>query len=470
MTAERRGSLVVTDHEERVRDIIVHLKELAELRRPARIHKSDVSHFVPNPHDRDTLPRIDISRLNRILSIDAERRLCVAEPGVTFSRLVTETLRHGFVPSVVPELKNITIGGAVSGCSVESTSHRYGGFHDSCLEYEILTGDGRLLTCSRERDAEVFEMMHGSFGTLGIITKITLRLLPARPCVKMTYEKHACLEGFYGSMREHIERADHIFIDGIIHGRKELVLCLGDMTDSSPYVSSYDWLRIYYQSTASRREDYLSTYDYFFRYDTECHWLTKTIPLMENPLVRLVFGKWLLGSKNLIKRTRPLRIILDRVTRRPRVVVDVFIPEDRFEAFFRWYETEFDFYPVWIVPYRMPRLYPWVNRDYAKGISGTLVIDCAIYGKQNGSPDVDYSELLEKKVIELNGIKTLISRNHYDRETFWRIYDRQRYEAVKSRTDPHALFMDIYDKMVGRFAGGADGGMRCRTDRKPSPG
>ena len=62
---------------------------------------------------------------------------------MTFVDLVAATLRHGLVPIVVPELKTITIGGAVAGCSIESMSFRYGGFHDTCLEYEVITATRR---------------------------------------------------------------------------------------------------------------------------------------------------------------------------------------------------------------------------------------------------------------------------------------------------------------------------------------
>jgi hypothetical protein len=217
------------------------------------------------------------------------------------------------------------------------------------------------------------------------------------------------------------------------------------MVDEAPYTTSYEWLKIFYKSTKSLNEDYLSIYDYFFRYDAECHWLTKTVPLMETKPARLLLGKMLLGSTNLIRWSKRVRPVM-KLKRRPEVVVDVFIPSKRFEEFFRWYETDFDFFPLWIVPYRAPKLYPWIGGEYSKGIEDNLFIDCAVYGKKNSRSDVDYSEILERKTIELNGIKTLISRNHFDEETFWKVYDRGHYDAVKAVTDPHNLFRNLYDK------------------------
>jgi hypothetical protein len=70
-----------------------------------------------------------------------------------------------------------------------------------------------------------------------------------------------------------------------------------------------------------------------------------------------------------------------------------------------------------------------------------------VYGLPNGDPAVDRSEQLEEKTYELGGIKTLISRNHYTAERFWRIYDEPNYRAVKARLDPHGTFRDLYEKL-----------------------
>ena len=50
--------------------------------------------------------------------------------------------------------------------------------------------------------------------------------------------------------------------------RHRTSFCVWEISsDSAPYTNRYDWLKVYYQSTAKRREDYLKTPHYFFRYD-----------------------------------------------------------------------------------------------------------------------------------------------------------------------------------------------------------
>src|SRR5262245_44141032 len=182
--------------------------------RPVSLRKKSVAHQVPKPNDlRHRDPKIDVSDLTDILSIDPVRRICVAESGVTFVDLVTATLAHGLVPIVVPELKTITIGGAVAGCSIESMSFVHGGFHDTCVEYEVITATGDVLTCTPDNEHRlVFQMVHGAFGTLGILAKLTFRLVPAERFVHVRYEKHATLASFQASIARHAELRDVDFM------------------------------------------------------------------------------------------------------------------------------------------------------------------------------------------------------------------------------------------------------------------
>jgi len=434
-------------HEDKVARIAQQLRERSRDGGHASLQKSAISHFVPNPKDpKHDDRKVDIRGLDQILEIDAVNKRCVCEPGVTFRDLLRSTLPLGLAPKLVPELETITLGGAIAGCSVESMSFRHGGLHDSCLSYEVVTGTGEVISCSPTRDPDLFEMVHGSYGTLGILTKIELELIPAAPYVHMDYRHLSSFEEFHEQLIRHCREGDVDFIDGIVHAPDHFVLCLGSFVQSAPWTSDYTHLKVYYKSTAERRDDYLTTEQYYFRYDTECHWLTRSLPVpgMESIPMRLLLGKVLLGSSNILTWGKRLRPLL-KYQRSPDVVVDVFIPEPRLPEFWTWYRDVLSHYPLWVVPYRAPKPYAWIHPDHAQK-EGELYIDCAIYGKRNDEPGKDYHKLLEDRTYELGGLKTLISRNQYDRSTFWKIYNRELYDRVKARTDPKNLFRNLYDK------------------------
>jgi hypothetical protein len=437
-----RVKLVTTDdrghHEAKVQRI-ARAFERHDGRRPLSLKKKAVSHQVPKRGDkRLSDEKIDVSDLDAILEIDPVARTCTAEPGVTFVDLVAATMKHGLVPIVVPELKTITIGGAVSGCSLESMSFRYGGFHDTCLEYEVITTNGLVLRCTpRNEHRHIFQMMHGSFGTLGVLSKLTFRLVPAKPFVKVTYETYRTLAEYNAAITARAGAKDVDFIDGIIHGADKYVLCVGRFVDVAPYTHRYDWMRIYWLSTGTRSEDHLRTEDYFFRYDRG---VTNVHP--KSFLGRLFLGK-VVSSANLLRCAEVFNRFLS--ASRPTVTVDLFLPQAKVEAFMGWYDATIGHYPLWCVPYRRVRDYEWIAAGYLDGIESEMFIDIAIYGLEQ--PDGrNYYKEIEDQLLRVQGIKTLISHNFYDEPTFWSIWNKPNYDAAKAVTDPRNLLRGLYDK------------------------
>jgi FAD/FMN-containing dehydrogenase len=406
--------------------------------RPVSLRKHAPPHQVPKRHDlRRFDDKIDISDLASIIDIDPASRTCTCEAGVTFDDLVAATLRYNLVPVVVPELKSITVGGAVSGCSIESMSFRYGGFHDSCIAYEIITAHGEVIACTPGVNALVFQMMHGSFGTLGILSKLVFKLVPAKPYVHVVYEKYPTLSEYRAAIWRHYRDGDLDFMDGIIHGPDEYVLSVGRFADHAPYMHRYDWLRIYYKSTRHRTDDYLATADYLFRYDRG---VTNVHP--KSLVGRLVFGK-------LLDSDRVLRLV-DRFHRladddHPTVILDVFLPLSKVNDFMVWYERELGYFPLWVVPYKRVHDYEWIDESFYRHLHDELFVDLAIYGMRQPS-DRNVHRMLEDKLRELGGIKTLISHNYYSRDEFWQTWNKRNYDTVKAITDPNNIFRDLYTK------------------------
>jgi hypothetical protein len=324
---------------------------------------------------------------------------------VTFIDLVSRDARAWSRPIVVPELATITIGGAVSGCSIESMSFVRGGFHDTCLGYEVITARGEVLRCTpHDEHRLVFEMMHGSFGTLGILSKLTFKLVPAKAFVHLAYERYETLADYQAAIRRRFQARDVDFMDGIIHSPRCFVLSLGRFVDTAPYVHRYDWMKVYFRSTAKRREDYLRTIDYYFRYDRG---VTNVRP--KSAIGRALFGK-LMTSTRWLQLADKLHWLLK--SSHPTITVDVFVPFSKTPAFMNWYQREIDFFPVWVVPYRRVKDYPRLANNFWSTLNDEPFLDLAIYGmRQHGRRNIHRE--IELKLRELGGIKTLISHNYY---------------------------------------------------------
>ncbi|MFC1728139.1 FAD-dependent oxidoreductase [Nanoarchaeota archaeon] len=425
-------------HQQKIKRIIKQLKERKSTK-PVSLKKKTVSHEVPKLKDKRHLDeKIDISDLNDIISIDPKKKICIAEPGVTFVDLVNATFKYGLVPITVPELKTITIGGAVAGCSIESMSFKHGGFHDTCLEYEVITAKGDVLICTpNNKNSLLFQMIHGTFGTLGIISKLKFKLIRAKPFVKVVYEKYNNLEDYKSAIWKHFKNKDVDFMDGIIHSPTEWVLSVAKFVDNAPYTHSYDWMRIYHKSTRERKEDYLETPDYFFRYNKG---ITKVSP--KSFLGRLLFGKFI-NSTVVLRTAEKFRKFIP--SSRIPVTVDLFVPFSKVNKFFKWYEKEINFFPLWCVPYRCPHKYEWMSKNFTDKTKDELFLDLAIYGMKKKSGK-NYYKIIEKALLKLGCIKTLISSNYYSESDFWKTWNKENYFKVKNKTDPNNIFRDLYTK------------------------
>ena len=177
----------------------------------------------------------------------------------TYEDLVDATLPHGLMPLVVPQLKTITLGGAVTGLGIESTSLRNGLPHESVLEMEILTGDGRVVTAGRGRRARaLFRGFPNSYGTLGYALSAEHRAgagqavrapaaLPVRRRGGRAWRRSRRSPRTAATAGH---RAD--FVDGTAFCPDEIYLTVGAFSDVAPWLSDYTGQRIYYQSIAGR--------------------------------------------------------------------------------------------------------------------------------------------------------------------------------------------------------------------------
>src|SRR5512145_3475895 len=127
---------------------------------------------------------LSTERMDRILSIDTENLVAVVEPGVVTGTLKEEVKKKGlFYPPDPASLKFCTIGGNLAECAGGMCAVKYGVTRDYVLGLEAVLGTGELVrtgvsTAKGVVGYDLTRMLVGSEGTLGIVTRATLRLLP----------------------------------------------------------------------------------------------------------------------------------------------------------------------------------------------------------------------------------------------------------------------------------------------------
>ena len=125
-----------------------------------------------------------LTKMNKILQIDPENLLAIVEPGVVTYNLQQEVEKIGlFYPPDPASLKTSTLGGNVAECAGGPRAVKYGVTKDYVLGLEAVLPTGEIISTGVQTvkgvvGYDLTKLLVGSEGTLGVITKIILRLLP----------------------------------------------------------------------------------------------------------------------------------------------------------------------------------------------------------------------------------------------------------------------------------------------------
>lgn len=435
------------------------------------------------------VPGLDVAQLGGVIEVDPLTRTAQVQGMCTYEDLVDATLPYGLMPFVVPQLKTITLGGAVTGMGVESSSFRNGLPHESVLEMDVLTGTGEILNCSATHNPDLFRAFPNSYGSLGYAVRLKIELEEVKPFVALRHVRFHDLESMSRTLAEVAisreyegERVD--YLDGVSFSPGESYLVLGRQTDEPGPVSDYSRDLIYYRSLQHPEgilRDRLNIRDYIWRWDIDWFWCSRAFGA-QHPVIRQLWPRHLLRSSfywKLIGLDRKYDIA-DRINARQgeaareRVVQDVEVTVDKVPEFLEWFFGASDIEPVWLCPIRLRSgvadltaegellqseqalrdgagehpwpLYPlsadttWINL----GFWSSVPVDQLGQDAGEGA----FNKLIESRVAELGGHKSLYSEAFYTPEQFEALYGGKIPALLKEKFDPAGRFPGLYEKTV----------------------
>lgn len=438
---------------------------------PVRLAKKTSNLFRARSSDRG--PGLRVDGLDSVIAVDSQALTADVGGMCTYEHLVATTLGFGLLPLVVPQLKTITLGGAVTGLGIESTSFRNGLPHESVLEVDVLTGSGEVVTATPDGPhADLFRGFPNSYGTLGYSTRLKIELERVDPFVELRHVRFHTLAELVDTVDEIVESGSYLgeavdYLDGVVFTADESYLTLGHKTDKTGPVSDYTGQRIYYQSirhdSTEPKRDRLTIADYIWRWDTDWFWCSRAFGT-QNPRIRRLWPKRYRRSSfywKLIALDQRFSIA-DRLEARKgnppreRVVQDIEVPLDRTEEFVSWFLDTLPIEPIWLCPLRLREsgrtdeadrrwpLYPLEpKRTYVNvGFWSSVPMTPGDPGHAN--------RLIEQQVSALDGHKSLYSEAYYTPEEFDSLYGGAHYRRLRDIYDPDHRLLDLYSKVVQR--------------------
>jgi cytokinin dehydrogenase len=154
---------------------------------------------------------LDTSALQEIHEIDEENLTATCDGGTVWRDLAIATTDRGLVPPVLTNNLGVTVAGTLSMAGLGVASFRYGTQADNALELEVVTGTGEIVTCSREENRDLFDVVRCGLGQFGVITRATIRLRRCAPRVRMYTLVYDELSAFMEDARRVMAPGDRPF-------------------------------------------------------------------------------------------------------------------------------------------------------------------------------------------------------------------------------------------------------------------
>lgn len=440
------------EHTDRVAGIVAQVRANADGKRIKIYHGSSNSTRVPDFTGRHV---VDTSGLRHIIEVNATEQFVLVEPSVQMDQLVDATLEYGLVPPVVMEFPGISVGGGVQGGAAESASFIYGGFHETALEYEIVLGDGSVVQVSPDTNPDLFWGTACSYGSLGILTLVKLRLVPATPYVKLTYQRTTSNEHALQVLDQAVNRQGIDFIDGILYSPQLGTIMTGHYAVAADGpVSTFnnatdEWFYVHAKNIVTKHQEYteyIPIRDYLFRYDRGAFWVGRHV----FSYLKLPFSKYLRTKWDRVLRTRFLYRAVQKTNLSQQFFAqDIFMPRSQAPAFMEYIIPTANIWPLWLLPMR-----PHTEQLDLFGLSfpaADYVLNFGVWGHPKTKSFQQFKQLnrdIETQLLRLGARKTLYAHSYYPKNEFWQIYNRPQYETLRAKYHADGIFEDVYDKVT----------------------
>jgi delta24-sterol reductase len=396
---------------------------------------------------------IDLSALNNIVAVDYEKGTITLEPGVRMVEL-SHFLEKGnqILPSI-PELDDLTVSGLLMGCGIESTGFKYGMFNECVIAYEILMADRKVHRITKD-DSDIFYSLPWSYGTLGLLLSVELKLVSSEPYVRLNMQHVNSRQELCKVLTEATKRTDIEFLEALAFSQTHAVVMTGTYAkapaseDASMHLSGMTGKWFYEEVKNCRSKTVvMKTTDYLHRHSKGIFWeLSYLLPFGNTTLFRWLFG-WLTPPKiALTKRFQP-KFTLEWYSGN-HVVQDYLIPMDKLHECMDLCDDELGVYPIWLCPY-VNKKHPADGLMHPHGSNDKMYIDVGYYGLPSPKTNpiwlncdmLSLCQKVESWMLKNQGFVMLYAFHGLDQTTIREMFCHTTYDKVRAKYDKEDVNM-----------------------------
>jgi len=378
---------------------------------------------------KDKMYRVQVADLQDILDVNKDDMTVTVEPGVTIGHLNKVLVSQGVTLPVVPELDTLTIGGLLMGGGIESTSHKYGLFHDLCIEYHLVTADGEVVVVREDNEnSDIFAALPMSYGTLGFVVLAKLNIVKYKPFIRLTYWSVSSLEAAMQVFERETKReTGNDSVEGIAYSKDSAVIMTGVFVDRDEVdwrkvnrmgLWYKPWFYLYVEKFLHRSDDppeveYVPTLHFHQRHNKPCFWLAhEWLPWASGPIARLLTGWALPMNHQLLQLVRDTAIGGDMADN--CVLQDFILPLPALKEGVELSHVTTGLYPLWMVPAKM-------DLRARGGKEDEIFVDLGVYGFSHDPKFAGREKTLRKFelfTIEKKGFQALYAETLMSYEEF----------------------------------------------------
>ncbi|XP_069361481.1 delta(24)-sterol reductase-like [Maniola hyperantus] len=425
--------------------------------------------FEKHLHHQVAIPLYDI------LELDEEAMTVRVEPMVTIGDITEYLIPRGYSLAVTIELVDATLGGLAFGTGMSTHSHKAGLYHETITSYEVVLGDGSLVTATATNEhSDLYKALPWCHGSLGFLVALTLKIVKIKPYIKI---KYIPVEGqkTYCNMLRDISGANQAeptyhpdYVEGTIFSKDKAVIMTGDYSDYDTKITVNHCSRWYkpwfYKHVKSflkkgEKVELIPLRDYLLRHNRPIFWVVEDmISFGNDPIFRTLFG-WLLPPKPaFLKFTTTPGVRAYTFTK--QVFQDIVLPLQELEKQIAVASELFEKFPLLVYPCKIIDHGPMsgqLRRPQGKYIvpqtNYAMYNDLGVYGvpgkvkeKKPYNP-VDAMRKMEKFTRDVGGYSFLYADIFMTRKEFEEMFDLTLYEVVRKKYKAEGAFPHLYDKV-----------------------